>query len=232
MSSGHPTLEYNCFYHLYNRGINRCSLFLHSADYTHFLRLYDKYITPVADTYAWALMGNHFHLLVRIKPGEQIGFISGKQATEGLSGAPGPKENLSEFVRPESVYFPKKYKPINQFSHLFNAYTKYFNKKYKRTGSLFEHPFRRIKIESDAHLKYLVYYIHHNPVHHGSCEEMVEYPWSSYLTVLSPKQTRLKRGEVIQWYGKPELFRDYHDRQSVERFAGLQIDMPVLLIKP
>ena len=32
-----------------------------------FLSLYDKYISPVADTYAWVLMGNHFHLLVRIK---------------------------------------------------------------------------------------------------------------------------------------------------------------------
>ena len=49
-------LEYEQFYHIYNRGINSCKIF-HSADnYEHFLRLYDKYISSVADTYAWVLM--------------------------------------------------------------------------------------------------------------------------------------------------------------------------------
>ena len=32
-----------------------------------FVNLYDKYISPVAKTYAWVLMRNHFHLLVKIK---------------------------------------------------------------------------------------------------------------------------------------------------------------------
>ncbi len=224
-------LQYGTFYHIYNRGINSCALFHHAANQYHFLRLYDKYISPVAETYAWVLMGNHFHLLVKIKAEVEIGFIlSDKPTSEGLSDASGSRDNLSVSLRPERVYSPKKYKPINQFSHLFNAYTKYYNKVYKRTGSLFEHPFRRIKITSESHLKYLVYYIHHNPVHHGFCEEMVEYP-SSYLSILSPKQTRLKRDEVVKWYGQPDLFKQYHCQQSINRFSELQIDLPILIIK-
>lgn len=55
------------FYHIYNRGIDSCDLFRDNDNYEYFLGLYDKFISPVADTYAWVLMRNHFHFLVRIK---------------------------------------------------------------------------------------------------------------------------------------------------------------------
>jgi len=66
-------LEYGKFYHLYNRGINGCALFYSAKHYQHFLRLYEKYISAVAETYAWVLMGNHFHFLVKVKPKDEIG---------------------------------------------------------------------------------------------------------------------------------------------------------------
>ena len=59
-------LESGNFYHIYNRGINGCDIFKEVTNYEYFLRLYNKHIDPIADTYAWVLMGNHFHLLVRI----------------------------------------------------------------------------------------------------------------------------------------------------------------------
>lgn len=219
-------LEYGHFFHIYNRGINSCKLFRETTNYEHFLGLYDKYISPVADTFAWVLMGNHFHLLVKIKKEEDIGYIPAKSKTpEGRKDASG-SQNLSESLRPESVSVPKKYKPENQFSHLFNAYAKAFNTRYKRTGSLFEHPFERVKIVSDNHLKYLVYYIHHNPIHHGFCEHYLDYPWSSYLTILSPKKTRLKRKEVLEWYNQADHFKQYHNEKSIEKFSELHIDSP------
>jgi hypothetical protein len=55
------------YYHIYNRGNNRMNLFSVPDDYVHFLELYDKYISQVAETFAWVLMPNHLHLLVRIK---------------------------------------------------------------------------------------------------------------------------------------------------------------------
>lgn len=73
MASKTIPLESEFFYHIYNRGINRCDLFRETNDYRHFLRLYEKYIEPIADTYAWVLMPNHFHLLIRIKTEEEIG---------------------------------------------------------------------------------------------------------------------------------------------------------------
>ena len=53
-------LNYGKFYHIYNRGINSCDLFREQTNYEYFLGLYDKHISPVADTYAWVLMKNHF----------------------------------------------------------------------------------------------------------------------------------------------------------------------------
>jgi putative transposase len=57
------------FSHIYNCGINGENLFREPENYEHFLHLYDKFISQVAGTYAWVLMGNHFHLLVRVKGG-------------------------------------------------------------------------------------------------------------------------------------------------------------------
>ena len=218
-------LEYNHFYHIYNRGINGCNLFHEYENYEYFLHLYDKYITPVAQTYAWVLMRNHFHLLVRIKREEEIPFMESRQSMqtpEGQKDTSGSSINLSESDRPESVL--KKYNPTNQFSHLFNAYTKAINKRYHRTGSLFEHPFRRIKIESDKHLKYLVYYIHHNPIHHGFCEHYLDYPWSSYLTIVSPKTTKLNRAEVLEWFSDKSNFEKFHSQEQIEKFNEMNID--------
>jgi hypothetical protein len=59
-------LEQGKYYHIYNRGIAGCDIFREKDNYEYFLNLYDKYISGIASTFAWALMGNHFHLLVRI----------------------------------------------------------------------------------------------------------------------------------------------------------------------
>ena len=185
-------LKSGFYYHIYNRGVNSCNLFEENSNYEHFLRLYEKYILPVAETFAYCLMPNHFHFLVRIKNEEEI-FNS---------------KNLSGLKRPDRFQIPNR--PSKQFSNLFNAYTKAFNKRYNRTGPLFERPFKRILIENESYLKYLVYYIHHNPVKHGFVEDMIEYPWSSFLTFSSPKNTNLKRKEVIDWFDDLDNLKFFH----------------------
>lgn len=60
-------LKHGQIYHIYNRGNNRENLFREKRNYLHFLRLYTKYIVPVAVTYAYCLLPNHFHLLVKIR---------------------------------------------------------------------------------------------------------------------------------------------------------------------
>lgn len=135
------------FFHIYNRGINSCNIFFDNENYEYFLHLYDKNISPVAETYAWALMKNHFHFLVRIKAKSDI---------PGFVYLPNPDEAPSP-VRVGT--------PAQQFSKLFNSYAQAINKRFHRHGSLFERPFKRKRIDNRVWLKRTILYIHNNPVH-------------------------------------------------------------------
>lgn len=182
-------LEKGKYYHIYNRGNNGIDVFFDTDSYYHFLKLYDKYISPIADTYAWCLLKNHFHFLVYIRLDNEIEF---------------------EKLEYSTVEKPKILEPSKQFGHLFNAYTQAINKKFNRTGALFENPFERKQITSDKYLNNIIYYIHNNPVQHGFVKQMGLYPWSSYDSILSNKPTKLKRSEVIDLYGSIEEFQNYH----------------------
>jgi REP element-mobilizing transposase RayT len=54
-------------YHIYNRGNNGESIFIEERNYDYFMKLYSKYISPKAETFAYCLLRNHFHFMVRIK---------------------------------------------------------------------------------------------------------------------------------------------------------------------
>ena len=156
------------YYHIYNRGNNGIDVFFEAGNYEYFLKLYQQYIYPIAETFAWCLMKNHFHVLDASK----------------------------------------------QFGHLFNAYTQAINKRFARTGSLFERPFERKRVTSEKYLKNLILYIHNNPVHHGFTKRCEDYPWSSYGPIISDKRTKLMRNDVIEFYGNKSNFLDYHSKQQ------------------
>lgn len=197
-------LEHEKFYHIFNRGNNGINLFYDTDCYYHFLRLYEKYMEPVAETYAWCLLKNHFHLLIYIKPRNEIDSSKLKYST---------------------VEKPNVISASKQFSHLFNAYTQAINKRFKRTGSLFEKPFHRKLITSDDYFQKLIYYIHNNPVHHGFCKKINDYPWSSYGSIISEKPTKIKRKEVIDAFYNLDNFIVYHNQnQDLFDIDGLIIE--------
>lgn len=129
-----PPLEYGKYYHIYNRGNNYENIFIENSDYKHFLHIYEIYINPIADTYAWCLMKNHFHALLRVKDENEIGFLNSENAK---SEDPGIKWKTYELENPDKR-FSKKPSPTQQFKHLFNAYSRWFNLRHPRRGSLFE----------------------------------------------------------------------------------------------
>ena len=55
------------YYHVYNRGNNRENIFIEEKNYQYFLEKIKKYILPIADIYAYCLLKNHFHIVLRIK---------------------------------------------------------------------------------------------------------------------------------------------------------------------
>lgn len=56
----HQVLKSGIVYHIYNRGNNGETIFPEERNYGYFLQLYEKYISSIADTFAYCLMPNHF----------------------------------------------------------------------------------------------------------------------------------------------------------------------------
>ncbi len=103
-----------------------------------------------------------------------------------------------------------------QFSHLFNAYTKAINNRYKRTGSLFQERFRRKEVTSEVYFTRLIYYIHFNPQHHGLIDDFSNWKYSSYHSLLSKAKTLLMRENVLEWFGGKEWYTKFHKENAAE----------------
>ncbi len=173
------------YYHIYHRGNNREVIFREDRNYRYFLKRYAAYIEPVAFTYAYCLLPNHFHVAVRIKTDEEQ-FLWRLRQT-------------SEVSQTSEVFEP--WDPSWQFGKLFNSYTRAFNRAYQRSGSLFEGRFKRKEVTSLPHFLNLIAYIHNNPVHHNLVEELRDWPYSSWHALQTDAPTYLQRDELRFWTG-------------------------------
>lgn len=84
-------------YHIWNRGVNHSTIFRSDENYRYFLALYIQHIEPVAKTYAYCLLPNHFHFLVRTRTEE-----------EPMRPSPSP----SDWTRSLSPTFSRFLKPV------------------------------------------------------------------------------------------------------------------------
>ncbi len=212
-------LEPDRIYHIYNRGINGENIFKEERNYRYFLEKYAQYIEPIADTFAYCLLKNHFHIAIRTRSEAEIIDFYVKKKTKILEDT-NTNTNAGRVQNPTSVEI--SIEPIEikipstpliigkQFSDLFNSYAQAINKAHARTGKLFEDPFRRILVDSDAYFTELIYYIHFNPQRHGFVKDFRAYPHSSYHSHLSNAMTRLRRGEVWDWFGNRNEFERFH----------------------
>ena len=179
-------LQHGGYYHIFNRGNNRENLFVEDRNYRYFLKLCAKHIEPIAGTYAYCLLPNHFHMLVRIKDAEDLTNLKGLK------------------------------RPSQSFSNLFNAYARAFNKTYGRTGALFQRPFGRMSVGSDVYFVRLIAYIHQNPQKHGLVDDFRAWTYSSYQAMLSSHVTRLKKQEVLTWFNGVADYESFHQQVIAE----------------
>jgi hypothetical protein len=47
-------------YHIYNRGNNGEHIFIEARNYDYFMKLYEKYITPLAEKYGYCILPRIF----------------------------------------------------------------------------------------------------------------------------------------------------------------------------
>jgi REP element-mobilizing transposase RayT len=172
-------------YHIYNRANGSDRLFRSPENYRYLLEKYQQHILPIADTFCYCLMPNHFHFLVRIKPEDEL------------------RAAFPKFKTLEKL-------PSKAFSNLFSAYTQAFNKRQDRMGSLFMKNFKRKKITDRSYLINLVRYIHNNPIEANLCDHITDWKYSSYHIILSDAPSFIERKEVLSWFEDRNHFRREH----------------------
>ncbi|MFN8343745.1 MAG: hypothetical protein U0X91_02005 [Spirosomataceae bacterium] len=188
-------LECERYYHIYNRGVNGQTIFFEERNYDFFLRKYAQYVHPFVETFAYCLLKNHFHFLIRVRSEEEIRqFLNGKKV-----------EKLPFWL------------VSNAFSSFFQSYSQAINKRFERTGQLFEEPFHRIDVATEVYFTRLVWYIHHNPQKHGFVSDFRDYRYSSYWSHLQEKQTKLQRQEVLARFGNKQEYEKFHLLQQEEK---------------
>lgn len=194
-------LEPGLMYHIWTHANGSENLFREEENYRYFLNKYRYHVHPVVETFAWCLMPNHLHLMVRVRCEEEV---LERLKVKDLTGF----KNLSGLVS-------------KQFSNLFNAYTKAYNKMYGRKGSLFERAFQRKLIDTDEYYTRLIVYIHNNPVHHGFVSDTNDWPYSSWHAYLFERNTRINREEGLEWFGNREIFLAAHRESKQEQLNSM-----------
>ena len=168
------------YYHIYNRGNNRETIFFEKDNYLFFVSRMRNYISPAADVIAYCLMPTHYHLLVRVKTSEV-------RETSEVS------LDLSKAMMRLSV-----------------SYTKAINKRFQRVGVLFQGAFQAKQIENDAHLRHLCRYIHANPVKDGLVAAPDDWPYSNYREWMGQRDGKLVDHNFIQaQFTSPEDYQAF-----------------------
>lgn len=74
---------------------------------------------------------------------------------------------------------------------LNQAYTIWFNKKYKKAGHLWQGRYKSMVIETDKYMLKCIEYVELNPIRKNITKSPFEYPWSSWQDRLGYKKSRL-----------------------------------------
>ena len=193
-------LEPEKHYHIYNKGINGCKIFYKLDNYHYFIKKLKEYLNDYIEFYAYCLLPNHFHFLIRVKD-------LTRDATSLRDGIL-KVTNKDAIAQSDNISISKI--ASEQFRKFFISYSQAINKQENRSGNLFIRHFKRIHVNSDKYLKDLVFYIHYNPVKHNFFNDYKNYAFSSYNSILSDKPTDLNRVELLEWFDGKENYIEFH----------------------
>ncbi len=195
-------LEPGSFFHIYNRGNNFQDVFKATEDYTSFLYKWREFIHPVAKTFAYNLLPNHFHALVQIRDAALV-----KASPLDLASLPSGLAKSEEFRNSGTPVWVSR-----AFTNFFISYARTAQNRHGFHGAVFHSPFKRKLIGTDLYFDYLTAYIHYNAAKHGLFSGALhEYRHSSYRALISAAPTLLERDYVLEYFGGREKFIAFHE---------------------
>ncbi|MFT7880573.1 MAG: transposase [Sulfurimonas sp.] len=108
---------------------------------------------------------------------------------------------------------------LSKFMRQLNMnYSIYFNKKYKRSGHLWQGRFKSWYVTDEAYLYTLMCYIEQNPLKANMVSELKEYPYSSYHYFLNYKEIPecLENAWIVENYKE--------DKEAIKAFVTNPVD--------
>jgi REP element-mobilizing transposase RayT len=108
---------------------------------------------------------------------------------------------------------------------LLTWYALYFNRRYRRTGHLFENRYKSILCDEDNYLLALTRYIHLNPIRAGmvkTLEELDRYSWSGHSAVMNKRECPWMDTDyvLLQFNDTPRRARNAY-RRFVQEGIGM-----------
>lgn len=186
------------YYHIYNRGNHRRTIFHDPVDYQFFkiglfrcnttgkIRTFGSQEDRLVSVISYNLLPNHFHLMLR------------QEVENGIS-----------------LFMYR----------LQKAYSTFSNRKRARTGTLYEGPFKAKHVSTEAYFNHLPRYIHLNigdltpyDWRNGSVSNwkdflkiMSDYPWSSHIDYMRQRQDLpiLNLDIITDLFPNPNIYEDF-----------------------
>lgn len=146
MSIRKTSFVFGEYYHIYNRGNSKQRIFYDKNDYIYFIKL--LYILNQKD-----------NKQLRDQAQDVFVYDKNKESLVSIGAYVLMPNHFHILITPTENGDISKY-----IQKVCTGYVMYYNKKYKRTGSLFEGKFKSRYINTDRYLKYIFSYIHLNPI--------------------------------------------------------------------
>lgn len=195
MPARNRTKQYieNNYYHIYNRGVEKRLIFIDEQDSAVFLSYLKSYLLPKNEK---LLLEKLSDLSISYKEkGEILKLLR-------MNNFYGEITLLAYCLMPNHFHFFIKQKSsvsMDKFMQsLGTRYTMYFNRKYKRVGSLYQDTYKAVSIETEEQFIYLSKYIHKQALIHQSSER------------IHPK------GQTLQSWEQPSSFPEYLGKRKTE----------------
>ncbi|MEI8174610.1 MAG: transposase [bacterium] len=180
----------NEYYHIYNRGNSKQKIFNDKSDYERFIRL--LYVCNNQENFK----------IFNIPKGQELFNIERGKTLVSIGAYTLMPNHFHILLTQEDSGDISKF-----MQKVSTAYVMYFNKKYQRTGGLFEGKFKSQYAGNDRYLKYLFSYIHLNSLKliyknwkedgiynkKRSLEYLLNYKYSSYIDYIESERVRVQK---------------------------------------
>ncbi len=186
------------FYHVYNRGVAKMNIFDSDQDYAVFFNrikenLFPELETEIDDSKTKISTRRHTKYKRKTLPSDSFSLVA-------------------YCFMPNHFHLLIKQNKEIPISKLINkvctSYSKYFNLKYQRVGSLFQDQFKAVHVDTNEYLLWLSAYIHLNPVIAGLVKYAENWKWGSYTEYLYQAQDLISdKSIILGQYKNPELYQ-------------------------